>query len=98
MQDLRGRVSPSRRGLGFHRRWAFALSGVRVLWETARGSRLFSGTGMVMTVSSDLHVSSLLGMSLKKEADETLFLELALRGYDLSRPRDESTTAEIIKI
>ena len=36
--------------------------------------------------------------SLKKEADETLFLELALRGYDLSKLRDEKTTAEIIKI
>lgn len=40
----------------------------------------------------------LLGMSLKKEADETLFLELALRGYDLSRLRDEEATAEILKI
>ena len=36
--------------------------------------------------------------SLKKEADETLFLELALRGYDLSKLRDNPTTAEIIKI
>ena len=42
-----------------------------------------------------------LGGELKATADETLFLELALRGYDLSRLRDESTsdttnTAEII--
>ena len=29
---------------------------------------------------------------------ETLFLELALRGYDLSKLRDEPTTANIIKI
>ena len=37
--------------------------------------------------------------SLKKEADETLFLELALRGYDLSKPiRENETTAEIVKI
>ena len=35
----------------------------------------------------------LLSGSLKKEADETLFLELALRGYDLSKLRDEPTTA-----
>jgi len=42
--------------------------------------------------------STLLSGSLKKEADETLFLELALRGYDLSKLRDEETTAEIIKI
>ena len=40
----------------------------------------------------------MVGSSLKKEADETLFLERALRGYDLSKLRDEQTTAEIIKI
>lgn len=41
-----------------------------------------------------------LGGELKGTADETLFLELALRGYDLSKLRDESTTdtSEIIKI
>lgn len=39
-----------------------------------------------------------LGGELKGTADETLFLELALRGYDLSKLRDEKTTAEIIKI
>ena len=41
-----------------------------------------------------------LGGELKATADETLFLELALRGYDLSKLRDEPTTntAEIIKI
>ena len=39
-----------------------------------------------------------LGSELKSTADETLFLELALRGYDLSRLRDEETTAEIIRI
>ena len=42
--------------------------------------------------------------SLKKEADETLFLELALRGYDLSKlqedQREDQTTetAEIVNI
>jgi len=36
--------------------------------------------------------------SLKSTADETLFLQLARRGYDLSKLRDEETTAEIIKI
>ena len=40
----------------------------------------------------------LLGAELKETADETLFLELALRGYDLSKLREEETTAEIIKI
>lgn len=56
-----------------------------------------------MAVESQLHTIHLLGSSLKKEADETLFLELALRGYDLSkplRPDAEETTenAEIVKI
>ena len=52
-----------------------------------------------MAVSGELHIIGLLGSSLKKEADETLFLELALRGYDLSRLRDDDeTTAEIVKI
>ena len=39
-----------------------------------------------------------LGAELKATADETLFLELALRGYDLSKLRYTETTAEIIKI
>ena len=56
-----------------------------------------------MAVSGELHItfiltSTLLGSSLKKEADETLFLELELRGYDLSSLRDNPTTAEIVKI
>ena len=53
-----------------------------------------------IAVSGDLHTTTLLGSSLKFEADETLFLELALRGYDLSKPlREETdTTAEIVQI
>ena len=51
-----------------------------------------------MAVTGKLDTTTLLGSSLKKEADETLFLELALRGYDLSKLRDEETTAEIVKI
>ena len=51
-----------------------------------------------MAVSGELHTTVLLGSLLKKEADETLFLELALRGYDLSSLRDNPTTAEIVKI
>ena len=35
---------------------------------------------------------------LEQTADKTLFLELALRGYDLSKLRDEDTPAEIVKI
>ena len=51
-----------------------------------------------MAVSGELHTTLLLGSLLKKEADETLFLELELRGYDLSSLRDNPTTAEIIKV
>lgn len=51
-----------------------------------------------MSIKSELHKVPFLGSSLKKEADETLFLELALRGYDLSRLRDNEATGEIIKI
>ena len=53
-----------------------------------------------MSLDSELHEIGILSSSLKKEADATLFLELALRGYDLSKLRDPAneTTAEIIKI
>ena len=54
-----------------------------------------------MSLESELDISGLLGSALKKEKDETLFLELALRGYDLSKPLredDEPNTAEIVKI
>lgn len=44
------------------------------------------------------HRTAFLGSSVKKEKDETLFLELALRGYDLTKLREGETTAEIIKI
>ena len=42
--------------------------------------------------------TGLLGSAIKNTTDETLFLELALRGYDLSSLRDDQTTAEIVKI
>ena len=56
-----------------------------------------------MAVECQLPLIHLLGSSLKKEADETLFLELALRGYDLSKPlrpdtKEHTETAEIVKI
>ena len=51
-----------------------------------------------MALKSEPDRTMLLSGSLKKEKDETLFLELALRGYDLSKLRDEPTTANIIKI
>ena len=56
-----------------------------------------------MALASESYRITLLSGSLKKEADETLFLELALRGYDLSKPLRENQeqtteTAEIVKI
>ena len=52
-----------------------------------------------MSLESELHINGLLGSSLKKETDATLFLELALRGYDLSSLRDDNETiAEILKV
>ncbi|MXV82376.1 phage integrase family protein [Candidatus Poribacteria bacterium] len=53
-----------------------------------------------MSLSGELHRSFLLGSSLKSEKDETLFLELALRGYDLGTLRQDDaateTAAEIV--
>ena len=51
-----------------------------------------------IALGSEPYRIAFLSGSLKKEADETIFLELALRGYDLSKLRDESTTAEILKL
>ncbi len=51
-----------------------------------------------MAVNGELHERCILGSSLRKHADETLFLELALRGYDLGKLRDNETTGEIVKI
>ena len=51
-----------------------------------------------MAVSGELHRISLLGSSLKNNSDEILFLELALRGYDLSRLREDEETGKIVKI
>ena len=58
--------------------------------------------GDCLSISESDRITLLSG-SLKKEADETLFLELALRGYDLSKPLRENQeqtteTAEIVKI
>ena len=58
-----------------------------------------------MSLDSELHEMGLLGSSLKKTPNETLLLELALRGYDLSSLREKEdiddnagATAEIVKI
>ena len=56
----------------------------------------------LMTESDSFPLSSesfqFLGAELKETADETLFLELALRGYDLSKIRDDEATGEVVKI
>ena len=54
-----------------------------------------------MSLDGELHETSFLSSSLKNEMDATLFLELALRGHDLSRLRENDETdapAEIVKI
>ena len=52
-----------------------------------------------MAVTGERHITGILGSSLKNSSDESLFLELALRGYDLSSLRNhEENAAEILKI
>ena len=52
-----------------------------------------------MSLESELHMNGILGSSVKKETDATLFLELARRGYDLSKlQEDTEATTEIVKI
>ena len=80
----------------------------REAYRTAKASRpLFpsrNGKGKKRMTRRAAHnvlktANVVLGSSLKKTADHTLLLELALRGYDLSRLRDnDETTSEIVKI
>ena len=49
-------------------------------------------------VTGELHTTTLLGSALKKEADETLFLKLARRGYDLSKLRNTQDNVEVTEI
>ena len=58
-----------------------------------------------MSLDGELHEIGFLGSSLKNTPNETLLLELALRGFDLSKPLRADTepekpenTAEIVKI
>ena len=52
-----------------------------------------------MEILSSSRKTYLLSSSLKSTPDETLFLELALRGYDLSRLHEnDEASAEIVKI
>ena len=87
---------------------------IGVNYATARETVEAMALGKVGTDASDTSVPTFaepdrtallsgsfrfLGGELKKTAAETLFLELALRGYDLSSLRDNGeTTTEIVKI
>ena len=51
-----------------------------------------------MSLDGETLKTGILGSSIKETADATLFLELALRGYDLSKLRDDEPTGEIVKI
>ena len=68
--------------------------------EAVEGMALSSEPYRTDLLSRSLSCSHLGGELKATVSDETLFLELALRGYDLSKLRDEPTTntAEIIKI
>ena len=75
-----------------HRNVSTTQKYIGVNYATARE------TVEAMALRAEPYRIAFLSGSLKKEADETLFLELALRGYDLSKLRDEETTAEIVQI
>ena len=67
--------------------------------EAVEGMALETESYRRIQTSESFHF---LGGELKETKDETLFLELALRGYDLSRLRDpdenKTPTGEIVKI
>ena len=88
VQELLGHksVSTTQRYLGVD--WASAR-------EAVEGMALASESYKKNETSESFQFT---GAELKETADETLFLELALRGYDLSSLRDDETTAEIVKI
>ena len=67
-------------------------------WKAKRQVRFTSYWVPMLSMWRTRNGVHLLGSSLKLEADGTLFLELALRGYDLSKLRDEETTAGILKL
>ena len=94
VQELLGHksVSTTQRYLGVD--WASAR-------EAVEGMALASESYRISKTSESFQC---LGAELKETADETLLLELALRGYDLSRPlrpdvpEAPSKKAEIVKI
>lgn len=92
-----------------HKNVATTQKYLGVNYANARQACERMALGKVGTDASDTSVptfaegdrSTFLSGSLKNEKDETLFLELALRGYDLEKLRaddDETTPAEIVQI
>ena len=89
-----------------HRNISTTQKYLGVNYADARAAVESMALGKVGTDASDTSVPTFaepyriafLSGSLKFEADETLFLELALRGYDLSKLRNEETTPQILKI
>ena len=66
--------------------------------ETVEAIALSSERDRTDLLSRSLSCSHLGGELKATVSDETLFLELALRGYDLSKLRDNATTGETVKI
>ena len=66
--------------------------------ETVEAIALSSERDRTDLLSRSLSCSHLGGELKATVSDETLFLELALRGYDLSKLRDNETTGEIVKV
>ena len=66
--------------------------------ETVEAIALSSERDRTDLLSGSLSCSHLGGELKATVSDETLFLELALRGYDLSKLRDNETTGEIVKV
>ena len=50
-----------------------------------------------MAVNSQLHINDILGSSIKNTSDEALILELALRGYDLTKLQTKNNN-ELVKL
>ena len=66
-------------------------------WDPIRGSATQNWLEECSKKTEKLQIR-LLGSSLKSIADTTLFLELTLRVYNISKLRDNEMTVQIIKI
>ena len=84
-----GGTNTSRRGTAITSSLNLTKTDLRCVWVVSGGSP------QTILLGSSF---KFLGSELKKTADEILFLELALRGYDLSKLRDEEATGEVVRI